>query len=215
MWGFLLSVISVVVGPAITGAVVAFVLNTRDERLRASRDFQTKFLEATRDDVREAVAAGVAYFVCSDKKKVSELEAQVLLFESEIRSGMTSVRSACTEDDFVNECKLLFLEADFLEALTGGTFGNSPHVPSPAQARKLVGQGSLLRSDLAKLRRGQLERARFKLPISKSALILGSLIFSSALGFGLGLYANLIWPAAKSAPETKPHAVGTSSPLPM
>lgn len=191
--GVIQSAANAIVGPAITGAVVAFVLNTRDERLRASRDFQTKFLEATRDDVRGAVAAGVAYFVCSDPSKVSELEAQVLLYESEIRSNMASVRSACTQEDHENHHDLGHLEADFLAALTGGSFGNMPHVPSPAEARKLVGQGSLLRSDLAKLRRGQLERARFRFSVPSSALLLAALIFVSALGFALGLYADLVF----------------------
>jgi hypothetical protein len=187
------SITSVLLGPAITGAVIAFVLNTRDERLRASRDFHTKFLESARDDVRDAVFAGVAYFTSSDPKAIKESEAKVLLYESEIRSNMAAIRAACDKEDIEFLPELETLEAPFLEALTGGTFGSSSRIPAPAEAQKLVGRGSLLRSDLAKLRRHQLDRAKLRMQVPQAMAILFGLIFTTMIGFGLGLYASVVW----------------------
>lgn len=193
MGGVLQSIIDTLIGPAITGAVVAFVLNTRDERLRASRDFHTKFLESARDDVRDAVFAGVTYFTSSDPNTIKESETKVLLYESEIRSNMAAIRATCDKEDTEFLPELETLEAPFLEALTGGTFGSSSRVPAPAEAQKLVGRGSLLRSDLAKLRRYQLDRAKLRMQFPQALAILFGLIFMTVIGFGFGLYVSVIW----------------------
>lgn len=182
--------------PAFVAALVTFLLNTRDERLRTSRDFHTKFIEGTREDIRSAVTAGVAYFTSSDSSKLAELEAQVLLYESEIRSNMVAIRSACTSRDLAAFPNIHTFEAPFLAALTGGSFGTSKRKADPAQARRIVGQASIFRSDLAKLRRHQLERARLGIRLPRAAGVMILLLTLTAISFSAGLFAKSIfgWP---------------------
>jgi hypothetical protein len=155
MGGFASSLLTFLVGPAIVAALITFFLNTKDERRRNFRDNVTSSFDETRKDIREAVSAGVAYFGCTNPAKLPELEAQVLLYESDVRSGMAAIRSLCEEADLQAVPALITLEGQFLDALTGGDFG-SLRSSDPDRARRIIGLGSRLRSDLAKLRRHQL-----------------------------------------------------------
>lgn len=150
-----------ILAPGLVAALVSFWLNTRDERRRAVRDYHSKFLDETREDIRNAVNAGVAYFSCRENTQIRKLQAQVSLYESDIRSSLASIRSACTDkdEDFVS--RLSALEVDFLSELTGGEFGTAEAKPDIKRTQRIVGQGSLLRGELARLRRHQLTNGRF------------------------------------------------------
>jgi hypothetical protein len=181
-----------IVAPGFVAAVVAFILNTRDERRRTLRDYKTKFLEDTREDVRRAVTAGVAYFSCKDPKKLRELEAQVLLYESDVRSGLAAIRLDCEGQDQAIVLNLSEAEQSFLTALTGGSFGSAGPSPSLSNSQVLVGRGSILRGELAKLRRHQLSRARFGNHISKVAGWMILLLAVVGVTFGAGIFAGVL-----------------------
>lgn len=146
--------------PGIVAAIVTFALNTRDERHRTAREFQTKFVDETRADVRNAVNAGVAYFSNKDNDKVALLYAAVLLYERDVRQNIAAIRDSCDGAEKILASQLEILESDFLEYLTGGDFGPSDAVDDPARISRIVGQGSLLRGKLSELRRQQLNSAK-------------------------------------------------------
>ena len=180
-----------VLAPGFVAAVVAFLLNTRDERRRTLRDYTTKYLEDTREDIRLAVTVGVAYWSCGDQSKIRDLEAQVLLYESDIRSGLTAIRKNCDSNDRKVVLTLEKLEENFLDALTGGAFESAGRVPDLSKARMLVGHGSILRSELAKLRRQQLSRARMSTYFSKATGFLILLLLLVGIVFGIGVYVGV------------------------
>jgi hypothetical protein len=184
------SLVGSIIAPGFVAAVVAFILNTRDERHRTLRDYKTKFSDDTREDIRLAVAAGVAYFSCKDAAKLRELEAQVLLYESDVRSGLAAIRGECAGKTPENVLELKALEADFLDALTGGPFGSATLVPDLNHTRKLVGRASLLRSALAELRRRQLGRTTFPYQLNRAIGLLILLVVIVGIAFGVGLYAG-------------------------
>lgn len=172
--------------PGLVAAFITFVLNTRDERHRTAREFHTKFFDETRSDIRGAVNAGVEYFSNSDDAKMPGLQAAVLLYEHEIRTSLAAIRRSCGEGDKNLVYSLEHLESDFLDYLTGGEFGSATAVQDDSRVRMIVGQGALLRGELSKLRRNQLEAARFGLSpsimavLSLAGLVLISFLFGAA-----------------------------------
>lgn len=181
MSGPLPGLVTIFVGPAIVAALITFALNTRDERRRALRDHITSVFDETRSDIRQAVSAGVAYFHCDDVEKLPDLEAQVLIYESDVRSAIAAIREACSDDE-LDAADLTALEGSFLDALTGGQFG-SAHSIDPDRARQIIGLGTRLRSAVGQLRRRQLSS-------QQSRGLSGAGLFVLLAAFGLVVYGT-------------------------
>jgi hypothetical protein len=153
------ALLTLLVGSAVATTLLAFVLNTRSERLNTLRDHITQSFEETRSDIREAVSAGVAYWTCSHAAALPDLEVKVLLYESDVRSALAAIRGMCAEEELAAVPALQDVEADFLDALTGGNFASTPFRSDVARARQIIGYGTRLRSELSRLRRHQLSKA--------------------------------------------------------
>jgi hypothetical protein len=175
--------------PGFVAALVTFALNTRDERHRTAREYQTKFIEETRKDVRDAVSAGVAYFSNTDDAKLPALHATVLLYEHEVRSSLAAIKANCGDDDKKVVTRIEALERDFLDYLTGGEFGSASSTTDAPRVRMIVGQGALLRGALSSLRRQQLDAARigFGRPALFLTLLLALMGLCVLYGFSLAL----------------------------
>jgi hypothetical protein len=139
--------------------VVSFILSSRAERGRAHRDYITRLSDSVREDIRKAVECGIAYFSSSDQLQRPALEAAVLLYESELRSGIASIRETCTLKRSDLWGKIDKRQAEFISALTGGSFGSKDAMRDIPRCKEIAGQGSTLRSELGKLRRAQLRES--------------------------------------------------------
>lgn len=180
-----------IIGPAITAGIITFILNTRDERRRTLRDYHLKFIDDTRADIRSAVAAGVTYFTCADNEKLRELQAQVSLYEGDIRASLALIRRNCTHRDSDLIPPLIEKEGRFLGELTGGDFGSAEAKPDLERALKIVGRGSLLRSELARLRRHHLDQDPWWLRPLGLLILLSAMVL---VAFSAGVYLGLLLP---------------------
>ncbi|HEX3423357.1 MAG TPA: hypothetical protein VHS33_08160 [Sphingomicrobium sp.] len=183
--------------------MLAFILNTRAERLKTLRDHITQSFDETRSDIRQAVSAGVEYWTCSNVAAIRDLEAKVLLFDSDVRSALAAIRSTCTDDELATVSVLQILEAEFLDALTGGNFASTPFSPDPGRARTVIGAGSRLRSDLARLRRDQLSKTGSLVGRATGIFVLGTAI--AVIVYAAGLYDGVViedihWASATHQP---------------
>jgi hypothetical protein len=181
----------VVIGPGVIAAIVTFFLTTRDERRRTFRDHVTKIFDETRDDIRDAVEAGVAYFSCNKPEELRALEAQVLLYESDIRSSLSVIRSMCRPEEISFIAALERAEGDFLAVLTGGSFGAEMPSPDRNRAREIIGFGTRVRSELARLRRYQLAQTRAGSGNRAGGLFL-IVIMTVMIAHMAGLYLGLL-----------------------
>jgi hypothetical protein len=180
----------------LVAATISFLLNRNDERGRTARDHLTKLFDAAREDVAEAMEAGVAYYtgvyspLAEGKRSpdnVRLLEARVLLAERNVRAATAVLMEISYQESGRRLRTLIPLEGAFVVALTE-RFG-APDPADPEAARRVVLSGAPLRQHLAMLRQGQLSSRG---GVGRAALLLLAFLFIGALGLGVGLFGRVL-----------------------
>lgn len=150
--------LGLLVGPSLIAAFFTYVGAVIAEHRRAHRDFITQLFDEAADSVREAMQAAVSYHSSSTGKTLRLLEANVMLYESEVRNRLVILNNVAHVDAERWKKVNLFLQ-DFLSEITGGNFGVSMPTVDIPRCSRLVGVGSNLRGELLSLRQEQLAEA--------------------------------------------------------
>lgn len=182
-----------VIGPGLIAALVSAIISSRFERLKATRDYITKLSDSLRDDVRKAVEAGVAYIGADEKGEREKAEANVQMYESEIRSAVTALKESCILADAGAWENVDAALGSFIDTLTGGEFGSLDPKHEAGLAKKIVGTGSALKMEITRVRRRQLQHSswrNFDLPRATGTLILQ--VMFAGICVGCGAYLALI-----------------------
>jgi len=147
-----------IITPAIVASIVTFYFNLRAEKRRAERDFVTKTFDGAREDVRRAIEAAAEYLSLPSGERNPSVEAKIIIAERDVRHSVETLIAFSNPQS--GGCKPLEAALDdFIDALTGGTFGSASCAADLPQVRKVASTGARLRSAISTARQLELKEA--------------------------------------------------------
>ena len=154
--------------PALVAGVVTLLVNNKNEKLRARRDFITKAYDPARDDIKRAVDAALAYYPLIAAERTKLLEAKVLAAERDVRHSLTALLSLNDKDSLLY-CQTESFFDDFIAALTSGSFQSANAEADLGTSLRIADAGAHLRASLLEFRSYALEKSINDDPLSTAS----------------------------------------------
>jgi hypothetical protein len=162
-----MSIIASIVTPAVVAAIISLLVNIRTGKLRDYREYTGSELSATRELIEKSIKAAAEYYSLKSIDRKPIHEAQVWLFERELRFSVPQIisqmpiglaeQSEIAQDAF----------DDFISQLTGGSFQSKDAGPDLQYIRRIAVSGSELRARLNQIRQEELKGLIDRDPISR------------------------------------------------
>lgn len=173
------SVLTLFIGPGLTAAFVSYFFSVRSEQFKQKRIDALTAIENARESVKQACSAGTKYFSSENKKDTGNLQSEVMLHESLMRSDISILKSQVSYLDISWDSLDKSVE-DLIVSLTGGDFGSSTFSRDINRCIYISGNGSNLLVEINSIKKIEFDHSQnFRLHHFKSKDVVLSFIFIS------------------------------------